>query len=630
MKDTRQKAKEWFHVIWPYLIIIIATYLMIQGQLNTGGFVLNIDTWFHYDRFYDISRQIRSGNFSYFQMNYGFSQSGRIINAFYGPLFAYIMGFLVLITGTWFRFQILSYFLICLLGGSGMYLLVRKVGANKLWSLILALLDLNTSPLQTWFDHSNLTGWGSAIAPFIFIEAVNMVQDKKKPIHWIGLMIGMTAIIQTHLLSSLMITFALIPFAIVGYIFTEQKRQMIVDLIKAVFVTLCLTANVWGALVTVSAQNKLAPIRTHNLVSNMVKVSSSENIRDAILFGVVAIFLIQLVYVLFNFKKSILNDVVTLTGSFFLYISSSLFPWQIVQRVFPFLRSYLQFPFRFLLIADVLLILGIGISISQINLKEKQSFYYGALGVLGIILVESCNLSYNRLWQVANNNFTPLYKITDKKYYTTPNEYKKRKYIKYLQGVNSDAEAYGMKDFPKGYHYIRSFTSDSFFYRNSNDFWSLRRAVNTKEYKGDLFKLVVKVNPDYLPVKNSQVNYSKVNYAFEKEIIEQENKFKKIPLKDGALQLQWIGKKNSVRQLPIVMYKQSQLVVNGKKVVPLRYSLIKAPTILQKKGHNTAVLKFVWPTSFKILFGISIISWLGLIIYGIKIGISKLKEANEK
>ena len=41
-------------------------------------------------------------------------------------------------------------------------------------------------------------------------------------------------------------------------------------------------------------------------------------------------------------------------------------------------------------------------------------------------------------------------------------------------------------------------------------------------------------------------------------------------------------------------------------------------------------LKFVWPTSFKILFGISIISWLGLIIYGIKIGISKLKEANEK
>lgn len=625
-----KKIKEWFQVSWPYLMIIIATYLMIQSQLNTKGFVLNIDTWFHYDRFYDISRQLRTRNFSYFQMNYGFSQSGRIINAFYGPLFAYIMGFLVLITGTWFRFQILSYFLICFLGGSGMYLLVRKIGANKLWSLILALMYLNISPLQTWFDHSNLTGWGSAIAPFIFIEAVNMIQDKKKPIHWVGLMLGMTAIIQTHLLSSLMITIALIPFAIVGYIFTEQKKQMVWDLVKAILGTLCLTANVWGALLTVSAENKLAMIRTHNLVSNMVKISISENIRDAMLFGVVIIFLIQLGYVLFNFKKSILNDVVTLTGSFFLYISSSLFPWQLFQRIFPFLRSYLQFPFRFLLIADVLLLLGIGISVSQINWEEKQPLYYGVLVVLGIILVESCNLSYNRLWQAANNNYTPLYKIINKKYYTTPSEYKQRRYIKYLQGVDVNSQAYGMKPFPKGYHYIRSFTSDSFFYRNTNDFWSLKRAVFTKESKEDLFDLVIKVNPDYLPVKNTHTSYSEVNYAFEKEIIDQENKFKKKPLKNGALQIQWTAKKSGARQLPIVMYKQSQLVVNSKKVTPLHYSVIKAPTVLQKRGHNTAVLKFVWPTSFKILFGISIISWLGLIVYGIKTGISKLKEANKE
>lgn len=625
-----KKMKDWFQISWPYLIIIIATYLMIQGQLSNRSFVLNIDTWFHYDRFYDISRQFRSGNFSYFQMNYGFSQSGRIINAFYGPLFAYLMGFLVLITGTWFKFQILSYFLICFLGGSGMYLLVRKVGTNKLCSIILALLYINTSPLQTWFDHSNLTGWGSAIAPFVFIEAVNMIQDKIKPIHWIGLMLGMTALIQTHLLSSLMVAVALVPFAIVGYICTQQKRQMIYDLAKAVLGTICLTANVWGALITVSAQNKLAPIRTHNLVSNMVKVSSSENIRDAILFGVAAIFLIQLIYILFNFKKSILNDVVTLTGSFFLFISSSLFPWQMVQRIFPFLRSYLQFPFRFLLIANLLLLLGIGISVSQINWKEKQPVYYGVLGVLGIVLIESCNLSYNRLWQAANNNFTPLYKIINKKYYTTPNEYKKRNYIKYLQGVSSASEAYGMKDFPKGYHYIRSFTSDSFFYRNTNDFWSLKRSVNNKKYKGDIFNLVIKVNPDYLPVKNSQISYSKVNYAFEKEVIDQENNFKKLPLKNGALKIQWFSKKQGRRQLPIVMYKQSQLIVNNKKVTPLHYSVIKAPTIFQKRGYNTAILKFVWPTSFKILFGISIISWLGLIIYGINVVIRKIKEANKK
>ncbi|EQE00311.1 putative cell division domain protein, partial [Clostridioides difficile CD9] len=36
--------------------------------------------------------QFKTGNFSYFQTNYGFQQSGRIVNALYGPLIAYILG----------------------------------------------------------------------------------------------------------------------------------------------------------------------------------------------------------------------------------------------------------------------------------------------------------------------------------------------------------------------------------------------------------------------------------------------------------------------------------------------------------------------------------------------------------
>ena len=39
--------------------------------------------------------QLKNGNFSYFLSLYGFQQSGRIVNALYGPFFAYLQGGLI-------------------------------------------------------------------------------------------------------------------------------------------------------------------------------------------------------------------------------------------------------------------------------------------------------------------------------------------------------------------------------------------------------------------------------------------------------------------------------------------------------------------------------------------------------
>ena len=303
MKIIKNKFKsqfeKFFIKFWPYLVLLLMTYVMIQGQLGHHGFVMSIDTWFHYDRFYDISQQIRNHSFNYFQMNYSFSQSGRIINAFYGPLFAYFMGLLVLITGTWYSFQITTYFIISLLGGIGMYRLAKKVNISQIWSVFLAAIYINISPIQGWLDHSNFAGWGAALAPFAFIEAVNMVQDPKKPIRWIKLMLIMAIIAQTHVLTTVIIVLALVPFAIVGFIRTKFKKQMIFDLLKAIAGCLCLTANVWGALLTISSTNKIAPIRQHNLASNAISVSNIETIRDSVLMLVVIVFIDQIIYVFY-------------------------------------------------------------------------------------------------------------------------------------------------------------------------------------------------------------------------------------------------------------------------------------------------------------------------------------------
>ena len=63
----------------------MATYLLAQVQLSNQHTVLDIDTMFHYSRFNDIAEQLKNRNFSYFQTNFAFEHSGRIINTLYGP-----------------------------------------------------------------------------------------------------------------------------------------------------------------------------------------------------------------------------------------------------------------------------------------------------------------------------------------------------------------------------------------------------------------------------------------------------------------------------------------------------------------------------------------------------------------
>lgn len=107
--------------LWVSLIIIAFAVLLVTPQLLTRKVILGSDSIFHYNRFYEAAMQLKNGNLSYFLSLYGFQQSGRIVNALYGPFFAYLQGGLILISGTWFRYQIVSRVLLHILAESSMY-----------------------------------------------------------------------------------------------------------------------------------------------------------------------------------------------------------------------------------------------------------------------------------------------------------------------------------------------------------------------------------------------------------------------------------------------------------------------------------------------------------------------------
>lgn len=485
------------------LSLVIATVLIWTELTTRSGLTLD-DTAFHFHRFYDTYQQIQNHNFSYFQMNYGMGESGRIVNALYGPFFAYLMGSLLLFCSSWLRFQILITYLIFLVGGLGIYRLSRKVKLSQVVSSIATTLFLTTGYIAYWPRSNAFNSWGAVLIPFVLIQGINLLNNHKKRFSWISLGIVMAIVAQIHLLSTFFSILALIPFFIYGLVLSENKRQMWIDVFKAVGLFIVLTANVWGAFLLLYPTNQMASPIDYSPVLTAVNLSvaGTSTMWTSITEVTLLLFIVQLIYVIFNFKSSKLNTFVTLEGIVFLYLSSNLFPWQFVKDTLPAVTGYLQFPNRFTVVAYPLLFLGIGLTLNELIKSHGKKLGMIASALAIVVVLFNVRADFNEI----NNNIT------------------------YNKGITSNAKE--MKE--KG----------------------LAPYINK-----------VKINsPDYLPVRK-KIKSSDITGML-MSMSPQKNNFEQRALPNGRLELTWKDSTSKVTTLPIFIYKQSELSLNSKVIKP--------------------------------------------------------------
>lgn len=485
------------------LSLVIATVLIWTELTTRSGLTLD-DTAFHFHRFYDTYQQIQNHNFSYFQMNYGMGESGRIVNALYGPFFAYLMGSLLLFCSSWLRFQILITYLIFLVGGLGIYHLSRKVKISQVVSSIVTALFLTTGYIAYWPRSNAFNSWGAVLIPFVLIQGINLLNNHKKRFSWISLGIVMAIVAQIHLLSTFFSILALIPFFIYGLVLSENKRQMWIDVFKAVGLFIVLTANVWGAFLLLYPTNQMASPIDYSPVLTAVNLSvaGTSTMWASITEVTLLLFIVQLIYVIFNFKSSKLNTFVTLEGIVFLYLSSNLFPWQFVKDTLPAVTGYLQFPNRFTVVAYPLLFLGIGLTLNELIKRHGKKLGMIASALAIVVVLFNVRADFNEI----NNNIT------------------------YNKGITSNAKE--MKE--KG----------------------LAQYINKVEIN----------SPDYLPVRK-KIKSSDITGML-MSMSPQKNNFEQKALSNGRLELTWKDSTSKVTTLPIFIYKQSELSLNNKVIKP--------------------------------------------------------------
>lgn len=555
----------------PYCAIFAMAYLIMFPQFVSHGVILGTDSIFHFNRFYDAAKQIQQWNFSYFQSNYCFQQSGRIINAVYGPLFAYLNGIILGAVGTWFRYQILTTFVVYVLGGIGMYKLGIRVHSKRVFAILCALIYMNIGWLPRWELAQNMNAWGAALAPYMLICGVRMIQDHRRPVNWLQLMALMTVIIQIHVLSSLFFALTLIPFFIIGLVVAQDRKKMWWETIKAVLGTIILTANVWGALLMLNMHNEIAHPADFDLYKNALQPSHFSSTRGYLIYAMWILFLIQLIYVLTHVKKSLVNTVVTIVGALVLILSSFIMPWQQIQTAIPALAHTLQFPNRLTIIAYPALLTGVGITTTELTSKVTEQDIHRQLSTGILILM---------LFLV----FTP----------TTIDVYKR------AARYESDAV-------------LNSFSAIARVSENKD---AIRHSVHDL-YPGQLLTMVEKRSPDYLPVPKKYQNRKYVrSYAYQNQIINGAKHFDHTVLTHGGLQLSWNASKAGKVRLPIITYHESQLTVNGQRQHKYQRSSVGAPYVHQKKGLNTATLYFKQAKWFTCLLAISLMGLALFILYG--------------
>ena len=527
--------------LWVSLFIISFAILLVTPQLFTRKVILGSDSIFHYNRFYEAAMQLKNGNFSYFLSLYGFQQSGRIVNALYGPFFAYLQGGLILISGTWFRYQIVSRVLLHILAESSMYALLKQCKVKTSIALSLGLLYATTFSIQYWTMRQGFSSWGAALLPYCFIPAIHYVFYQR--VDQVRLALSMALIFQIHVLSALMLAMMYLPFYLYTFVkaTTSKKKETILKVLIAVILFLLLTVNVWGVLLYLRGANHLLdPFINREIGKNGIDGTARYWLYTPI--SLMVLLILQFIYAIVNWKKlARWKRILHFIYFVFFFLSTGLFPWQYLVENGNTFAELIQFPFRFFVPTTILLLAITGLTVTRF-VNWRKSIAVLLFAFAGVGLIQNIMDTTDRVKSAAQDGeLISIVKHT------------------YVEG----------------------------------DYQTISLTMNDSDLS-QFLNLVVKSTPDYVPIYGTIGKQNTYDLYYENIVMNQRTE--KL-IKDNYLVLTWQADEGEELNLPIVVYKDSILTLNGKELDKDDYNLstIGTPTVSSQEGKNKLELRYQEP-----------------------------------
>ncbi|MGM0125116.1 hypothetical protein IGI37_002513 [Enterococcus sp. AZ194] len=548
------KQEKTYH---PYLIptamILIAAGIFILPQLIRQSMIMGSDSIFHFNRFYDAAMQMKNGNFQYFISMYGFQESGRIVNALYGPLMAYVQGALVLISPSWFVYQLLSNYLLYSIAGLSMFAFLRKARISINYSLLLSLFYMTTYSIQYWVIRQGFTSWGAALLPLCLLPIIDFYE--KKEIYPLKLGLFVALMFQTHILSSAFLVIIYLPFFVYAFIKTEQKKELLYKLLLSIGLFFLLTLNVSYAFIQVYGKNVLvAPFVYEHMANATIFRNSVYWLLTPKTFILLILFFLW--GIISRRQVTTLQKITLIIATFFFSLSTIAPFWEFVQeKKFPFVEL-IQFPFRFFVPFTVLFLLSLGLLLQKhyrFGMKMKIiSSLIILISMAQVLILSSVTLNQ---WQ-AKNSYINTGKHTDL----------------FSTDATKIKSSFFDKDLSKALYYAQKST------------------------------------PDYLPLMNKSPE-NKYD-AYTKHVVKNNAGFTK-SVEGDNLVIKWTASAAGDVTVPVIKYADTNLKLNGREITksPLKLTTIGNPIVTQEKGENQLVLSYPHKKSSQIVLILTGLCW---------------------
>lgn len=197
------------------LVCAVMSIIVILPYLHDGSLHCGVDMSFHLNRAYNLSENIRNGNWFPYLDTYSFNQVGSAVNMAYGvlPLYPVALAMLVISNPIHAVYVAMIFFIF-------ISMLISYVMGNKVWhsrqkALVFSFLYVLSAYNFSWMFGTFGLGQtvGYIFVPLIFYGLYSIFCNEKK--EWYFLAIGMTGVIYTHILSVLIYASAILLVLII-------------------------------------------------------------------------------------------------------------------------------------------------------------------------------------------------------------------------------------------------------------------------------------------------------------------------------------------------------------------------------------------------------------------------------
>ncbi|WP_373892404.1 hypothetical protein ACAW68_03785 [Weissella confusa] len=573
-------------VDWQTLGVVLVVPLVIMSPiLFNDTALLGVDGYFHYNRIFEAAMQIRDRNFSFLNL-YTFQQSGRIVNQVYSPLVTYLFGALLLVAGTWFKFQVVTLYIVYALGILTTAFAAIKVGLTKKWALGLGVIYTSSAAVYGFVFGATWKSIALAIVPLVIPSLLHLFEGRFNWRRTVYLGGGIALLGQFQVLTVAIVLPMLVPFFVHGLWVSKEKVKLLASVSLSAVMAIVLSLNAIMPLVEVYRNTLISPVAMDMIpqTSGVFRpVYSSVNSNSDIVMSILAFLLLGMMFAFWK-KLTVFTRFVSAVAIVYLVAGTSLVPWHALETAYPGLRSFLQMPRRISLVGYSLSLIAVGKLF--VESQPKKSLAHGALPVtLAIVSVLLLTQKVaNNVYYVQNEK-TPLYaglQVTTKNVYSPD---------------------------------IHTFVQ-----------------LQPLFHEGDLGKLIYHVDrstPDYLPVDTTEETHQPTYDAYMNAFSKQWRPYQHIVNGDGTMTLQWKSKEaHKNRQVPIVAYERTELTLNGKRLEnsELIRNNVGAISISDKKGINELNVAYTPMKPTLVGFVISLICWSAGVVFVLIYVIKSLRK----